>query len=108
MAASSISAVEQLTSKDVISTDILWFPGIDIVADAQSLPIADGSFASIIMLDVLHHLEWPIEFLNEASRVLKPGGRVAMIEPAMTPLARRFHDRFHEEPVDISADLFSM
>jgi SAM-dependent methyltransferase len=59
------------------------------------------------MLDVLHHLERPIEFLREASRVLKRGGRLAMIEPAMTTLARRFYDRFHEEPVDMNADPFA-
>jgi ubiquinone/menaquinone biosynthesis C-methylase UbiE len=60
------------------------------------------------MLDVLHHIERPIEFLNEAARVLKPGGRLAMIEPAMTALARHFYHRFHEEPVDMSADPFAM
>ena len=65
------------------------------------------SFTGVVMLDVLHHLERPIEFLKEASRVLKPGGRLAMIEPAMTTLARRFYDRFHEEPVDMQADPFA-
>src|SRR5579871_5569574 len=93
---------------DIISVDILSFPGIDVVADAHRLPFLDGSFAGIIMLDVLHHLERPIEFLKEASRVLKVGGHLAMIEPAMTPLARRFYDHFHEEPVDMSADPFAM
>ncbi len=68
---------------------------------------ADEIFAGVVMLDVLHHLERPIEFLKEASRVLKPGGRLAMIEPAMTTLARRFYDRFHEEPVDMQADPFA-
>jgi SAM-dependent methyltransferase len=92
---------------DIVSTDILLFPGIDIVADAHRLPFREGSFAGVVMLDVLHHLERPIEFLKEASRVLKPGGRLAMIEPAMTTLARRFYDRFHEEPVDMKADPFA-
>ena len=72
---------------DVISADILSFPGIDVVADAHRLPFRNGSFAGVVMLDVLHHLERPIEFLREASRVLKPGGRLAMIEPAMTTVA---------------------
>jgi len=60
------------------------------------------------MLDVLHDLERPIEFLKEASRVLRSGGRLSMIEPVMRPLARRFYDRFHEEPVDMMADPFTM
>jgi SAM-dependent methyltransferase len=92
---------------DIISTDILSFPGIDVVADAHRLPFPDEFFTGIVMLDVLHHLERPIEFLREASRVLKPGGRVAMIEPAMTTMARQFYRYFHEEPVDMDADPFA-
>lgn len=92
--------------KDVISIDVLRFPGIDVVADAHRLPFRDGVFAGAVMLDVLHHLERPIQFLEEASRVLQPGGRLAMIEPAMTPLARHFYTHFHEEPVEMSVDPF--
>lgn len=92
---------------DVVSVDILHFPGIDVVADAHRLPFQRGVFGGVVMLDVLHHLERPIEFLNEASRVLKPGGRLVMIEPAMTTLARRFYHHFHEEPVDMTADPFA-
>ena len=92
---------------DIVSTDILSFPGIDVVADAHRLPFPPEYFSGVVMLDVLHHLERPIEFLSEASRVLKPGGRLAMIEPAMTPVARRFYQRFHEEPVDMDADPFA-
>jgi SAM-dependent methyltransferase len=92
---------------DIVSADILPFPGIDVVADAHRLPFPNSCFSGVVMLDVLHHLERPIEFLREASRLLRPGGRLAMIEPAMTTLARRFYDRFHEEPVDMSADPFA-
>ena len=93
---------------DIISADILPFPGIDVVADAHRLPFPDEFFAGVVMLDVLHHLERPIDFLKEASRVLRPGGRLAMMEPAMTTLARKFYNRFHEEPVDMQADPFAM
>jgi SAM-dependent methyltransferase len=96
------------TRPNIVCTDILSFPGIDVVADAHRLPFAVDFFAGVVMLDVLHHLERPIEFLKEASRVLKPGGRLAMIEPAMTPLARRFYENFHEEPVDMRADPFAL
>ena len=92
---------------DVVSADILPFPGIDVVADAHRLPFSDGAFAGAIMLDVLHHLERPIEFLQEASRVLKSGGRLAMMEPAMTLLARHFYHHLHEEPVEMGADPFA-
>jgi SAM-dependent methyltransferase len=92
---------------DIVSTDILPFPGIDTVADAHRLPFPDGLFSGVVMLDVLHHLERPIEFLKEASRVLRAGGRLAMIEPAMTTIARRFYGHFHEEPVEMDVDPFA-
>lgn len=92
---------------DIVSTDILPFPGIDVLADAHRLPFPNEIFSGVVMLDVLHHLERPVEFLKEASRVLRPGGRLAMIEPAMTMVARGFYHRFHEEPVDMSADPFA-
>jgi hypothetical protein len=59
------------------------------------------------MLDVMHHLERPIEFLKAAAPVPEPGGRLVMIEPAMTTLAPRFYDCFHEESVDMNADPFA-
>jgi len=95
------------TRPDIVCTDILSFPGIDVVADAHRLPFPNELFSGIVMLDVLHHLERPIEFLKEASRALKPGGHIAMIEPAMTPVARIFYDHFHDEPVDMGADPFA-
>jgi SAM-dependent methyltransferase len=92
---------------DVLSVDILRFPGIDVVADAQRMPFQDNSFSGVVMLDVLHHIERPLEFLQEAARILKPGGRLAMLEPSMTPVAGWFYDHVHEEPVDMKADAFA-
>lgn len=89
---------------DSVSLDLLPFRGIDVVADGHALPFAPGSFDGIVMLDVLHHLQRPVVFLREASRVLKVGGRLAMIEPGMSTVAQRFYDRFHHEPVDMDVD----
>ena len=92
---------------DVISLDILPFHGIDVVADAHNLPFPDGYFSGIVLLDVLHHLQRPVAFLREAVRVLRPGGRLAMVEPGMSAISRQFYDRFHQEPVDMRADPFA-
>ena len=51
---------------------------LDAVADAQALPFADNSFANIVMVDVLHHIEQPARCLSEAERVLKPGRHVML------------------------------
>lgn len=91
---------------DAISVDILPFPGIDAVCDAHYLPFADGTFTSIVMLDVLHHLNEPVKFLTEAARVLSPGGVLAMIEPGMTPASYGVYRHFHQEPADLKADPF--
>ena len=89
---------------DVISSDIQVSQHLDFVADAQSLPVRGGALANIVMLDVLHHLEFPIRFLREAERALEPGGRVVMVEPAITPGSSFFYRFIHQEPVRMSAD----
>lgn len=92
---------------DVTSLDILPFPGIDVVADAHDMPFPAGQFSGIVMLDVLHHLQRPVKFLREAARILKPGGRLAMIEPGMSRVSRIFYDKFHQEPVIMTVDPFA-
>jgi SAM-dependent methyltransferase len=90
--------------KDVVTSDITWAPWLDLVADAQTLPFKSGIFSNIAMFDVLHHVEVPRAFLAEAQRVLIPGGRIIMVEPAITPLSRFFYSYVHQESVDLSAD----
>lgn len=90
---------------NVIATDIQFAPWLDAVADAQHLPFAPGSAANIVMIDVLHHLEYPAVFFREACRVLRPGGRVVMVEPAITWGSTLFYRLLHHEPVRMSADI---
>lgn len=91
---------------DVICSDIQFSPWLNLVADAQKLPFADGTFGNIVMVDVLHHVEFPIKFLRAAGRVLRPGGRLIMVEPAITWGSSFFYRCLHQEPVDMSADIF--
>lgn len=89
---------------DVLSFDIVQEPWLDFVADAQALPLRSSSVANIVMLDVLHHIEYPIRFLRDAARVLQPGGRVIFVEPGITPFSGIVYRALHEEPVDMTAD----
>jgi SAM-dependent methyltransferase len=89
---------------DTISSEVVAVPWVDVACDAQRLPFADGSFANLVMVDVMHHIENPLLAFREAARVLRPGGRMVMCEPAITPLSSVFYRLFHEEPVDMSAD----
>lgn len=87
---------------DIITTDIVPSPWIDVVADAQALPLKTGTLFNMIMVDVLHHLGNPLAFLKEASRVLRTGGKLVLIEPAITPISLFFYHFFHPERVDFS------
>lgn len=91
---------------NAIALDVQWAPWIDVVGDAHELPFADASLGNVVMLDVLHHLSYPVRFLNEVVRVLRPGGRLVMIEPNVSPLSWLFFKMFHEEPVLLGEDPF--
>jgi SAM-dependent methyltransferase len=88
----------------IVSLDIQPSPWLDLVADAHRLPFAASSFDNVVMFDVLHHLQRPRLFLQEASRILKPEGRIVVCEPAITPLSYFFYRYLHPEPVRFSED----
>jgi SAM-dependent methyltransferase len=52
-----------------------------VAADAARLPFADGAFDALLIRDLLHHVPAPEAVLAEARRVLKPGGRLMLVEP---------------------------
>lgn len=88
-----------------VSTDILATPWLDAVADAQAIPFRDAAFANLVVCDALHHFIQPQRFFDEALRILKPGGRLVLLEPAATPVSRLVGRLAHsEEGIDMSAD----
>ena len=89
---------------EVVCVDIQMAPWLDLAADAQWLPFANARVDNIVMIDVLHHIERPHRFFAEAARVLKSGGRLVMLEPAITLGSWSFYRWLHPEPVDLSAD----
>jgi ubiquinone/menaquinone biosynthesis C-methylase UbiE/DNA-binding transcriptional ArsR family regulator len=74
-------------------------PGLDHcsvrLADMYRLPLADGSFDTAVLQMVLHFAEDPAGVVAEATRVLRPGGRLIVID--LVPhgrddlIARRAH-----------------
>ena len=85
---------------DVVTSDLEPDPRLDRAMAAERLSFAEGSVSAIAMLNVFHHLSDPRAFLREAVRVLKPGGRVVLIEPAHTWLWSRLYRLFSSEPYD--------
>jgi SAM-dependent methyltransferase len=72
-------------------------PWNHLAADALRLPFREGAVDAVTGLDVLHHFARPGEFLAEAARVLRPGGTLALVEPAVTPLSYPIYRWLHEE-----------
>ena len=89
---------------NVVATDVQPAPWLDCVADAQCLPFGVGAVGNIVMVDVLHHVEHPGVFFRDAIRVLRPGGRIVMVEPAITWGSMLFYRLLHHEPVVMRAD----
>jgi SAM-dependent methyltransferase len=89
---------------NVVSTDVMPLPWLDAVADAQDLPFENQSFDNIVLFDVLHHIENVSLFFNEAVRVLRPGGRVIMMEPYISPVSWLVYNFLHPEPVNFKQD----
>ena len=57
-------------------------PEPNVRGDATALPFPDASFDSVALLYVLYHLPEPRRALDEAHRVLRPGGLVAVAAPS--------------------------
>jgi len=88
---------------NVIRTDILPTDGIHLMVNAHHLPFGNGVFDNVLGLDVLHHFNKPIAFMEEVSRVLRTGGRLLMVEPWITPFSRFIYTFLHQEFCDMSA-----
>jgi len=83
---------------EVITSDILPFPKMDMVFNAEQIPFRNEELACIMMLNVFHHIHRPYLFLKEAERTLVPGGKILMIEPANSIFSRFIYKNFHHEP----------
>lgn len=51
-----------------------------IVADAESMPFLDNTFDAVTCRIAPHHFPNPHDFISEANRVLKPGGKFLLID----------------------------
>jgi SAM-dependent methyltransferase len=66
--------------------------GADVLYDGQRLPFEDGSFDTVLCIQVLEHTPRPWDLVREIARVARPDGLVVLMAP--------FSFRLHEEPHD--------
>ena len=92
---------------NIITSDIMPLAQCDMVVAAEELPFADCELSAIIMVDVFHHIPEAGRFLSEAQRVLKPGGKIKMVEPASTWFGRIIYRGWHHEPYDAETSAWS-
>lgn len=83
----------------IVTTDLAATPWVDRVASAYALEDLGQTWSNVVAVDVLHHLTEPLRFLQSAARVLRPGGRLVLVEPAATPWGRIFYGLCHHEPM---------
>lgn len=72
--------------------DIGLFPGVDLVANAERLPVRDATLDAVECDAVLEHVEDPEALAAEIFRVLKPGGLLHVVVPFCHP--------YHAYPAD--------
>ena len=82
----------------LITSEVFQCSDVQVVVDAQRMPFADRSMRAIIMTNVMHHMPDVSRFLAQASRCLRPGGKILMIEPWITHWSSFIYRYFHHEP----------
>jgi SAM-dependent methyltransferase len=70
-----------------VALDIAAFPGVTLVGDAGTVPLADASVDSVVIQSVLEHVRSAPDVVQEIVRVLRPGGYCY----AEVPLLQGFH-----------------
>lgn len=81
---------------DVVS-DVTPAPHVDQVVDVHAMPFADASFDCVVGVDVAHHFHHPARGLREIARVLRPGGRLILVEPWTGPVGTFVNKYLHTE-----------
>jgi SAM-dependent methyltransferase len=90
-------ARERASASRWVAVDVLPAPWNDVAGDAHRLPFGREAFDAIVTLDVVHHLAEPGRFFAECARVLGRHGRLASVEPWISPLSYPIYRWLHHE-----------
>jgi SAM-dependent methyltransferase len=89
--------VVETSGLQYVGTDVEQGPGVDIAANFERAGdmaafAATGPFGAVLILNVLEHTFEPIRVLDNARTLLRPGGALVVLTPAVWPL--------HSYPID--------
>lgn len=93
------------TLPNCILTDLFPYPWIDQVENAYQLSFENETVSNLLMVDVFHHFRYPGSALREFHRVLNSGGRVIMMEPALSLLGYIVYGCLHVEPIGTAKNI---
>jgi len=79
--------VDEVVALDAVSAD-----GVSVLGFADRLPFADQSFDTVLVTEVLEHIENAERAVGELFRILRPGGHALITVPYFYPT--------HEAPYD--------
>jgi SAM-dependent methyltransferase len=65
--------------------DVATGASVDLVGDARSLPLADGSVDVVLCTQVIEHIPEPGLVVQEIHRILRRGGRLLLSVPSIFP-----------------------
>ena len=57
------------------------YAAVDVVSEANAIPVPDASFDVVICTEVLEHVPEPIDVVREFGRIVAPGGRLILTAP---------------------------
>ncbi|KAG4105507.1 methylase [Neocallimastix lanati (nom. inval.)] len=64
-----------------------------VVGDSENLPFEDNKFDVILCKESIHHYPNPEKFFNEAYRVLRPNGRLIIVDMNVNAVTRLFWNK---------------
>jgi SAM-dependent methyltransferase len=98
-------APRYLAAKPIL-TDVIVNAWLDAVVDGTALAFRDESVDVVIASNALHHFASPVLFLNEATRILKPGGLILLNEAYCSLLLRVLLRVAQHEGYSYEVDVF--
>jgi len=88
---------------EILTTDVIPYPGLDQIVDATSMPYEENSIRFIGMINVFHHIPRVQDFLSEAQRCLVPGGRICIVDQHPGLFSKYIYKYLHKENFDDTA-----